>query len=110
MINRAVLKVWSGQLGKPVDSITSDEKLGGIQCLSISPNGEFIGIGYHEKSIRVCRVEHGTEVCILANVHDAGVDCIAWSADGQSLVSGSDDNTLKVSHMNIAVLPLIVFE
>jgi telomerase protein component 1 len=100
-----LVKVWSGQLGKPTNSIMSDVMLGEIQCLSISPDGQFIGIGYHEKSIRVCTVEHGAEVCLLANIHDASIQCITWSSDGQSLVSGSDDNTLKI--FNVRHLPKV---
>src|SRR5262249_42796647 len=78
-----------------------------VRCLAFSPDGQRLvsGSGGVERTARVWDVAQGQEVVTLRlyedrwhNVysHEGAVICLAYSPDGRRIVSGSDDQTVRV--------------
>lgn len=80
--------LWDTGSGKTVLDIRD------VTCLIIastfSPKSERLALGFENGTIRVVDIESKTSTFLLGG-HHAGVNCIAFSADGKQLVSTSLD-------------------
>lgn len=77
-----------------------------VNEIAFAPDGQTVAAGgcaQYDAEARVCtegvvrvwRVETGEELQILSG-HSLAVDSIAFAPDGQTLISGSDDKTVRV--------------
>ncbi|MHA2125544.1 MAG: NosD domain-containing protein [Promethearchaeota archaeon] len=67
----------------------------GVSSVAISPNGEFIISGSHDKSIKIWELATGKLVRTLEG-HEKYVTSIVLSPDGKHVISGSNDKTVKI--------------
>lgn len=72
-------------------------ELGSVECAEFSPDGKFIASATkYSNEIAVWRVADGTQV--WAAQAEQEVERVAFSPDGKWLVSGSEDDLLRVFH------------
>ncbi len=67
----------------------------GIRCLTISPNGQILATGSHDKTIKLWDLPSGQLRATLTG-HSHWIKSLAISPDGQILASGSYDKTIKL--------------
>ena len=89
------IRVWGVNETAPVDqqSIGDPE---GVSCVSYVPNRDFIVYGTRDGGIYVCNTHTGEAVGKPMQDHIDAVNALAVSSDGQWLVSGSSDKTLRI--------------
>src|SRR5262249_4640542 len=63
-----------------------------------SPGGEHLGVGAVAGRVHLCHLATGKEVRRLEG-HRGKVSCLAFSADGRRLASGSQDTTVLVWYL-----------
>ncbi|MFP4010048.1 MAG: protein kinase domain-containing protein [Spirulinaceae cyanobacterium] len=68
---------------------------GGVRCLAVSPDGEYIASGGSDKTIKVWRWQTG-EVVYNLEGHQSGVLAVTFSPDGAMIASGGGDNAVKL--------------
>jgi RNA polymerase sigma factor (sigma-70 family) len=111
----ARLDVWDADNGKRLHRVRLQalDLLGldvfpGWRSLAVTPDGRTALVGDGPGTIRVCDLEEGQHVLMLAG-HRRYADALAVSADGKMLVSGSLDRTVRLwdlmSAREIATLP-----
>jgi WD40 repeat protein len=64
-----------------------------LLCFSLSPDGNRVATG--SRALRVFNLSTGAEVMTMRG-HNSIVSAVAFSPDGQRIVSGSWDKTVKV--------------
>jgi len=68
----------------------------GFSCLAVDPSGEVVCAGSHDSDkIYVWSVQTGQLLDQLAG-HEGPISSLAFSADGNTLISGSWDNTVRI--------------
>lgn len=69
-----------------------------ITKIALSPDGKILssGGGFHDRTIKLWHLETGAELRTLQPHPGGEVTALAFTPDGQSLVSGSYDKTVKV--------------
>lgn len=72
-------------------------------CLTCSPDGTLLAVGFPDASICLYAVVSGREVCRLTG-HRGAVLQLAFSSDGLRLISGSADTTVLLWDMGKVVL------
>ncbi|MFB2917921.1 WD40 repeat domain-containing protein [Aerosakkonema funiforme] len=98
------IKIWNLRKGQITRTI-SDSKP--ITALAISPDGQMIASGYQDTTIKIWNSRTGELLGTLGSgvigiftsvVSDSrnDVSCIAFNPDGQTIASGSRDNTIKI--------------
>ncbi|MDB5289579.1 MAG: repeat-containing protein, partial [Phycisphaerales bacterium] len=93
------LKLWDVANGKRLD--TRPESSKELYALAFSPDGRRVAAGGVDNRIRVWQVsDAATEGAnpLLASqfAHEGTILRIAWAADGKTLLSSADDNTVKL--------------
>jgi len=63
--------------------------------VTISPDGKLLASGGYDSLIKVRRLSNGDLLHILSG-HSASVNSVAISADGMTIVSGSEDKTIRL--------------
>jgi WD40 repeat protein len=86
------VKVWEVQSGKLLRTLDSHAQ-GWILCVACSPDAEHIGGGGN--AIEVWHTDSGNLVSTLRG-HTLCVNSIVFSHDGQQVISGSEDGTVKI--------------
>ncbi|KIM46585.1 hypothetical protein M413DRAFT_421887, partial [Hebeloma cylindrosporum] len=69
-----------------------------VGCIAFSPNGNYISIGMND-NICTWNTQTGRAVGELCG-HTATVLTLAFSSDGTYLISGAEDNTIRIWDMN----------
>ena len=73
----------------------------GSNCFAVSPDEKFIfSCGYWDDSFKVASLDSLKVVCSITRHHDI-VTCLALSADGRILITGSRDSTLMLWNVNM---------
>jgi WD40 repeat protein len=83
------LRIWNLSNGQRATDLEFQ-----VESLSFSPTGEYLAFGLRDWSIRVLRLRDG-KLLGPGTGHIDWVKSIAFLADGRTLVTGSDDCTLK---------------
>jgi WD40 repeat protein len=89
-----MLRLWeriSGQVRWQVELT----RLGGVRCLTFSPDRSLFALGHADGTISVRSVISGAELIVLATEQGA-VQVLRFSPDGQHLASGGADSTILV--------------
>ncbi|MDX2255825.1 MAG: hypothetical protein NW214_09940 [Pseudanabaenaceae cyanobacterium bins.39] len=89
------LKLWEPQTGKLIKEIVMDRANTWSYGLAFHPNGQVIAVGNADKSIKIFDTKSGNLLKTLS-AHTAEVNAIAFSPDGQKVVSASRDSTLRL--------------
>ncbi len=71
-----------------------------MNSVAFSPDGQWIGLGYHDGSLRL-RDLHGEASPMIYQGHTNEISCVAFSANGRALVTGSLDKTLRLWELGI---------
>jgi small GTP-binding protein len=83
---------------RQLSDVTFDRKLPGrgswIRTLAISPDGEILASGSGE-TIKIWNLETGECLTTLSG-HTANIDCVTISVDGNLVISGGRDDSLRV--------------
>lgn len=97
------IKLWNLDTGTEIYTIAENSM--GSFCLAVSRDGKIIATGgsdcenadYDREpgTIELWNLEAREKICTLLG-HTWGVYSVAFSPDGQTLVSGSDDKTIKI--------------
>jgi WD40 repeat protein len=61
-----------------------------VNCLAFSPDGKWLATGGHDKKVRVYDLD-GKAAPVVVREHAKKILALAFSADGKTVVSASDD-------------------
>ena len=90
------LRLWDAATGRHIQTLRGHEDF--IFTAAFSPDGGLIASGGGEVAPRVWNAKDGRQVAQLKNFwsgHTQPITALAW-ADGQTLLTGSADSTIKV--------------
>ncbi|MEC4893370.1 MAG: NB-ARC domain-containing protein [Oscillatoria sp. PMC 1051.18] len=76
------------------------QSFGGIWSLAFSPDSQIIAVGDSHGQVRLLRVEDGQSIAIFNERHTWWTVSLAFSPDGEKLVSSSLDKTIKIWSIN----------
>jgi RNA polymerase sigma factor (sigma-70 family) len=88
------LHFWEPATGKE-RAQWPDRDLRSGSTMAFSPNGRVLALGDADGMLRLCLAATGKELRRLPG-HRSGIKCLAFSADGKTLASGSWDTTALV--------------
>jgi WD40 repeat protein len=90
------LTLWIGDTGKPVFTLDG-QGTAWVGQAALAPDGRTVATSgtLHQGWIRLWDVDAGKERGVLEG-HTSGINCLAFTADGKLLASGSDDKTVCV--------------
>jgi WD40 repeat protein len=102
-LSNRTIKLWNIYSGTEISTIVAENSTADY-CLVFSPNGKIIATGGCEfeeddssepGTIEIWTLDTKEKMCTLLG-HLSAVYSVAFSPDGQTLVSGSDDKTIKI--------------
>jgi WD40 repeat protein len=89
-------RVWDVESGKPVLAIETRQR--NLWAVIYSPDTTMIATGGHSQhsgeDLQIWDAKTGKFVANLKG-HAGDVNCLAWTADGKTLISGSDDSSIR---------------
>uniref|UniRef100_UPI00398F0A47 telomerase protein component 1-like n=1 Tax=Pristiophorus japonicus TaxID=55135 RepID=UPI00398F0A47 len=88
------VRIWSGTLGRACGQYITDQTSAAL-CVSVSRNGVLMAVGYHSNQVKIFQLETGA-LTVECEVPQVPVRCLQWLDGEELLVSGSDDNVLRV--------------
>jgi hypothetical protein len=98
-----MIHVWDMTTGEKVWTFTHKEWH--VTQAALSPDGRYIAVGfYNDPAVRLYRLSDGKELAAFKG-HSKGVTCVAFSADGKVVASGSMDKTAIVWDVKEGLLP-----
>ena len=98
-----MIHVWDMTTGEKVWTFTHKEWH--VTQAALSPDGRYIAVGfYNDPAVRLYRLADGKEMAAFKG-HSKGVTCVAFSADGKLIASGSMDKTAIVWDVKEGLLP-----
>ena len=100
------VKIWNVQTGT-LSYVTNLGDTNWIYGLKVSPNGKLIAAAGSDKNIQIIDMVTVEQLKVLKG-HTAEVNAIAFSLDGNYLVSASRDNSLKLWNAEILTLEQLV--
>ena len=97
------VKVWNFNTGqksltlKRQFEVPGQLRGGAVSCVNFSPDGKrIVGCGWFDRTVRVWDSETGQEMLTIVRGHSDLVRSVSFSPDGNRIVSGGFDNTVKV--------------
>jgi hypothetical protein len=98
-----MIHVWDMTTGERAWTFTHEKFHVGQAALS--PDGRYVAVGFiNDPAVRLYRISDSKEVAAFQG-HTEGVTCIAFSADGKQIASGSIDGTAIVWDVKEGLLP-----
>ena len=92
-----ILRVERGRLSDwPSSELVISSVGGGVYSVALSPDGQRIVSGSHDRTIRVWNAATGETEAGPFTRHTSSVWSVAFSPDGRRIVSGSHDRTIRV--------------
>ena len=97
------IKLWQVSTGREIRTFTGHSDavcsvaFSPIPPISVDQGGlrGIVASGCWDKTIKIWEINTGKEICTLSG-HSNYVRSVAFSPDGQTLASGSDDDTIKI--------------
>ncbi|XP_041594364.1 telomerase protein component 1 isoform X2 [Vulpes lagopus] len=86
------VQVWSGALGRP-RGLLGPLPLSAALCVALSPDGDWVAVGYREDGVRTYEVASGSQGAHCGAVA-AAVWALVWLSP-RALVSGAEDGSLQ---------------
>jgi WD40 repeat protein len=87
-------RVWDVESGKT--DLAVETGLEGVWAMTYSPDTTMIATGgYREEYLKIWDAKTGKLVANLKG-HTSTVECLAWTADGKRLISGSLDHSIRM--------------
>ncbi|XP_046844287.1 WD repeat-containing protein 47-like isoform X2 [Xenia sp. Carnegie-2017] len=87
-----------------------------IRAVAFHPNGQYVAIGTNSKTLKICRWVKVSErkgeqteldvLCQKTSIHSGSVYCVAFSANGEMIATGSNDKTIKLLRFDQNVSPV----
>ena len=88
----SAVRVWNAADGAPLRTIDAGAS---VTCLSVSADSALVAVGGDDKQIRLFALADGAAKGTMSG-HEQTVRSVHFSADGQKLVSGAADGTVRV--------------
>ena len=89
--SNGAIKLWELQSGKLLNLFNAD---GGLNAVTFHPNGQTLAAAT-QKNIQLLDVSSGRPLHVMRG-HSADVYSLSFTPDGNTLISGSHDNTIKL--------------
>ncbi|KAJ3168666.1 hypothetical protein HDU88_001559 [Geranomyces variabilis] len=89
------VNIWDVRKGTLLNTWHEDGNRAEVTCMTRSPGGDAVAVGYADGSIRIWALASG-ETAITFNGHRSAVTALAYDPAGSRLVSGSRDTDLIV--------------
>jgi WD domain, G-beta repeat/Anaphase-promoting complex subunit 4 WD40 domain len=70
----------------------------GVSSIAFRPDGSVLAVGYRSGLLRTWDPDSGEYIKEAAASHDSPVHCVAYSDDGDILVTGGGDGTVRLAH------------
>ena len=86
-------RLWNSQTGQEIRSFGGGQD--GVYSVAISPNGEWVVLGYQDGKVVMFSLNSGQEVRRFKG-HKGVVGAVVFSQDGHFIVTGSWDGTVRV--------------
>ncbi len=91
--DQSLIKIFDAKTGKEQSTIKGPKKE--IRALALAPEGKQVA-GLYLDSIRVFDIAGGKEVSTCKTGHSAAGTGVLFTPDGSTLISASDDKTIKL--------------
>ncbi|HAJ64787.1 MAG TPA: hypothetical protein DCP31_40725, partial [Cyanobacteria bacterium UBA8543] len=94
-----VIQLWNPHTGQRLRTFSSESggiASSGTTSVTFSPDGQTLASGCGT-TIQLWDLQSGKRLCVLSG-HSKSVESIAFSPNRDILVSGSDDQTIKIWH------------
>lgn len=106
--NDATIKIWNLSSGQLLQTITNGDSglNSSVSSIAFSPDSQILASGGYAPQrniIKIWNKSTGKELRTLTG-HSDFVNSVAFSADGQTLASGSSDRTVKIWNPNTGEL------
>jgi hypothetical protein len=82
------IRVWDPDPGREVRRMVQGAEPGS-QCVAVSPDGRWIGVGHSDKRITLWELASGKRLLELTG-HDSGVRDVAFTRDGRGIIGNAD--------------------
>jgi len=90
------IEVLDAESGKQKVVVSGGPQADSVVALQFAPNGQRFAVAFRdEKSLRICDVASG-KVGDAMRGHEAAPASIAWSPDGTTIASGSEDRKVRL--------------
>lgn len=86
------VRIWSAREGQLLQVVQTRTE---VKCLSLSPTMLYVAAGCDDGSVKLYRLPHWHQEWSV-KVHTSSSNTVSWSPNGQFLVSGSFDQTVKI--------------
>jgi WD40 repeat protein/serine/threonine protein kinase len=90
-------KWWDIATGDSTPLPVYPQKLAGYApCVDLSADRRIAALGFNTGAIQLVDIESGTVTATVKDAHPGGVDCVAFSSQGDKLVSGGRDKSVAL--------------
>jgi len=91
-----VVWLWHARSGQALERLTlAVEGLDGVTSLALAPAGGLLGVGSRRGLVYLCRAGSQEPLWVLPG-HAASVTALAFTSDGERLVSAGKDGSIRV--------------